>query len=277
MAQDYVTYHPSARQRNRFEDRRPRLSVWPEEEEVIPLIANAMVDQKTPGSTYSPALGSDSPPNFEALGLDPVEQLMEEIMGPRGGEFEFYPVRPRSKQQLGLLPPMQTATNVDVSMTSPNYRDVDDIYNAVFKSEHSPTTRKNPWIKTRAKPPPGGEVTAWGEAQITDGTMKTAMLSKDYGLDQEERDYAIRYIGIPSDEKAQWLTGPHEIEMYRSIAKKILSKYLRDSGGDSRRVIAKWYLGPNKKGSTDDLLKLMRSRGKPIEDYLDTYLKELGL
>jgi len=60
-----------------------------------------MVDQKTPGSTYSPALGSDSPPNFEALGLDPVEQLMEEIMGPRGGEFEFYPVN----QQLGLLPP----------------------------------------------------------------------------------------------------------------------------------------------------------------------------
>ena len=277
-------YHPSSRQRLPFE----RRSLWPQEEE-----------ERIPGSTYSPRLGSDSPINYEALGLPmdrrqrEEEQFIRSMWGdPATSDYDIQVINredlglpPLGSRQPSIMPPMVTDFKTDVSNTyapisrgAVNNRSVDDIYNAIIKSEHSPRTRSDPWIKTKAKPSPGKKFTAWGEVQITDGTMELLRDTPGF-LTSEEWQFANRYASIPSDEKAKWLTGPYEKEMYRRIAKRLMEKYLYASGGDARGVITKWYLGPNKKGSIDDLLKLMRKKLKGLknEEYLDSYLRELKL
>ena len=178
-----VRYHPSARQVTPFEKR----NLWPPEEE----------EERLPGSTYDPVLGSTSPINYEALGL-----INSPLLGP--------PLDTDFKSNISM-PSGTPLRNSLAGATS-----VDDIYNAIFKAEHR-STRKKPWIKTKVR---GGS--AWGEVQITDGTMETAMNSSSVNLTPEEFQYARRYIGIPSKDKAQWLTGPYEKEMYRTIAKKIM-------------------------------------------------------
>ena len=239
-----VRYHPSARQVTPFEKR----NLWPPEEE----------EERLPGSTYDPVLGSTSPINYEALGL-----INSPLLGP--------PLDTDFKSNISM-PSGTPLRNSLAGATS-----VDDIYNAIFKAEHR-STRKKPWIKTKVR---GGS--AWGEVQITDGTMETAMNSSSVNLTPEEFQYARRYIGIPSKDKAQWLTGPYEKRMYRQIAKKIMAYYLKISGGDPRGVMTKWYLGPNagaikgdpaSRRSLDDVLKRMTTENRR---YMEIFLKELGL
>ena len=209
--------------------------------------------------------------NREDLGLPPLED--KRLFGE---SLERTP---------SLMPPMVTDFKSKISMPSmtpvrntlAGATSVDDIYQAIFKAEHR-LTRKKPWIKTKVR---GGS--AWGEVQITDGTMETAMNSSAINLTPEEYQYARRYIGIPSKDKAQWLTGPYEKEMYRTIAKKIMDYYLRLSGGDPRGVMTKWYLGLNAgdiKGdpkSSRDLKDVLKRMSKENKRYMEIFLKELGL
>ena len=273
-----VRYHPSSRQRIPFE----RRSLWPQEEEEEVLV----------GSTYDPKLGSDSPINYEALGMwdDPedvgydVQVINREDLGlpPLEDERLFGVSLGRTPS---LMPPMDTDFKSKISMPSmtpvrnklAGATSVDDIYKAIFKAEHR-LTRMKPWIKTKVR---GGS--AWGEVQITDGTMETAMNSSAINLTPEEFQYARRYIGIPSKDKAQWLTGPYEKEMYRTIAKKIMDYYLKLSGGDPRGVMTKRYLGLNAgdvKGdpkSSRDLNDVLKRMSKENKRYMEIFLKELGL
>ena len=286
-------YHPSSRQRLPFE----RRSLWPQEEE-----------ERIPGSTYSPRLGSGSPINYEALGLpmDRRQREEEQFIRSMWGDpaTSDYDIQVINREDLGLppledkrlfgeslertpslMPPMVTDFKSKISMPSmtpvrntlAGATSVDDIYQAIFKAEHR-LTRKKPWIKTKVR---GGS--AWGEVQITDGTMETAMNSSAINLTPEEYQYARRYIGIPSKDKAQWLTGPYEKEMYRTIAKKIMDYYLKLSGGDPRGVMTKWYLGANAgdiKGdpkSSRDLKDVLKRMSKENRRYMEIFLKELGL
>lgn len=274
MANGYVRYHPSSRQIEPFE----RRNLWPQEEE----------EEVLAGSTYVPRLGSDSPINYEALGMwdDPedsgydVQVITREDLGlpPLEDERLFgEPVSSRAPSLMDTdfkskvsMPSAVPARNTLGAATS-----IDDIYNAIYKAEHR-STRKRPWIKTQVR---GGS--AWGEVQITDGTMKTVMNS--HLLTPEEFQYARRYVGIPSKDKAKWLTGPYEKRMYRTIAKKLMAYYLKLSGGDPRGVMTKWYLGPNAgdvKGdpkssrTLENVLKRMSSENRR---YMEIYMKELGL
>ena len=298
MANGYVRYHPSSRQIEPFE----RRNLWPQEEE----------EEVLAGSTYDPRLGSDSPINYEALGLPMDRRQREEEQFIRSlwddPEDSGYDVQVITREDLGLpplederlfgeplssrrvkapslMPPMDTEFKSKISMPSmtpvrntlAGATSVEDIYQAIFKAEHG-LTRKKPWIKTKVR---GGS--AWGEVQITDGTMETAMNSSAINLTPEEYQYARRYIGIPSKDKAQWLTGPYEKEMYRTIAKKIMDYYLKLSGGDPRGVMTKWYLGLNAgdiKGdpkSSRALKDVLKRMSKENRRYMEIFLKELGL
>jgi hypothetical protein len=264
-------YHPSSRQRLPFE----RRNLWPQEEE----------EEVPQGSTYNPRLGGGSPINYEALGLMDdydVQVITRKDLGlpPLEDKRLFGESLERTPS---LMPPTDFKTKISMPSMTPlrntlaGATSVDDIYQAIFKAEHR-GTRKKPWIKTKVR---GGS--AWGEVQITDGTMETAMNSSAINLTPEEFQYARRYIGIPSDEKAQWLTGPYEKEMYRTIAKKIMDYYLRLSGGDPRGVMTKWYLGVNAgdiKGdpkSSRDLKDVLKRMSKENKRYMEIFLKELGL
>ena len=292
MANGYVRYHPSSRQIEPFE----RRNLWPQEEEEV-----------LAGSTYDPRLGSDSPINYEALGLPMDRRQREEEQFIRSmwddPEDSGYDVQVITREDLGLPPLederlfgepvssrrvkapslMDTDFKSKVSMPSAiplrntlaSATSIDDIYNAIYKAEHR-STRKRPWIKTQVR---GGS--AWGEVQITDGTMKTVMNS--HLLTPEEFQYARRYVGIPSKDKAKWLTGPYEKRMYRTIAKKLMAYYLKLSGGDPRGVMTKWYLGPNAgdvKGdpkSSRALENVLKRMSLENRRYMEIYMKELGL
>jgi hypothetical protein len=267
-----------------------RRSLWPQEEE-----------ERIPGSTYNPLLGSGSPINYEALGLPmdrrlrEEEQFVRDMWGdPADSQYDIQVINREDLglPPLGLMPPRDTYKSImdtdfksKISMPSmtpvrntlAGATSVDDIYKAIFKAEHR-LTRKKPWIKTKVR---GGS--AWGEVQITDGTMETAMNSSAINLSPEEFQYARRYIGIPSKDKAKWLTGPYEKRMYRTIAKKIMDYYLKLSGGDPRGVMTKWYLGLNAgdvKGdpkSSRDLDDVLKRMSKENRRYMEIFLKELGL
>ena len=287
MANGYVRYHPSSRQREPFE----RRNLWPQEEE----------EEVLAGSTYDPALGSGSPINYEALGRwdDPedsgydVQVINREDLGLPPLEDERLFGEPLSSRRVKAPSLMDTdfKSKIPMSYDTPAFarsqqfqpvrnrlassQSIDDIYNAIYKAEHR-STRKRPWIKTQVR---GGS--AWGEVQITDGTMKTVMNS--HLLSPEEFQYARRYVGIPSKDKAKWLTGSYEKKMYRTIAKKLMAYYLELSGGDPRGVMTKWYLGPNAgdvKGDSkssrvlENVLKRMSGENRR---YMEIYMKELGL
>ena len=153
---------------------------------------------------------------------------------------------------------------------------IDGIYDAISESEHEGTSGSR-WIKSDVK-----NSTAWGEVQINDGTMETARDTPGF-LNPEEWQFANRFISIPADERKDWLIGPYEQGMYRTITKRLMQKYLDEGGGDPLWVMLKWKMGPNataKKGDSkaskklEDLLKRMK-REDPR--YMRVYMQALGL
>jgi len=194
-------YHPSSRQRLPFE----RRSLWPQEEE-----------ERIPGSTYSPRLGSDSPINYEALGLPmdrrqrEEEQFIRSMWGdPATSDYDIQVINredlglpPLGSRQPSIMPPMVTDFKTDVSLPPtlvdlvidnigerlrvPNAEKLRALGEQVsgVESKHGKRTRS-----TRS--------TARGKYQILKGTYKTALnrlgniLDRVYNVPKKDRNQQV--------------------------------------------------------------------------------------
>ena len=194
-------YHPSSRQRLPFE----RRSLWPQEEE-----------ERIPGSTYSPRLGSGSPINYEALGLPmdrrqrEEEQFIRSMWGdPATSDYDIQVINredlglpPLGSRQPSIMPPMVTDFKTDVSLPPtlvdlvidnigerlrvPNAEKLRALGEQVsgVESKHGKRTRS-----TRS--------TARGKYQILKGTYKTALnrlgniLDRVYNVPKKDRNQQV--------------------------------------------------------------------------------------
>jgi len=196
-----VRYHPSSRQRLPFE----RRSLWPQEEE-----------ERIPGSTYDPLLGSGSPINYEALGLPmdrrqrEEEQFIRSMWGdPATSDYDIQVINredlglpPLGSRQPSIMPPMVTDFKTDVSLPPtlvdlvidnigerlrvPNAEKLRALGEQVsgVESKHGKRTRS-----TRS--------TARGKYQILKGTYKTALnrlgniLDRVYNVPKKDRNQQV--------------------------------------------------------------------------------------
>ena len=194
-------YHPSSRQRLPFE----RRNLWPQEEE-----------ERIPGSTYSPRLGSGSPINYEALGLPmdrrqrEEEQFIRSMWGdPATSDYDIQVINredlglpPLGSRQPSIMPPMVTDFKTDVSLPPtlvdlvidnigerlrvPNAEKLRALGEQVsgVESKHGKRTRS-----TRS--------TARGKYQILKGTYKTALnrlgniLDRVYNVPKKDRNQQV--------------------------------------------------------------------------------------
>jgi len=191
-------YHPSSRQRLPFE----RRNLWPQEEE-----------ERIPGSTYSPRLGSGSPINYEALGLPmdrrqrEEEQFIRSMWGdPATSDYDIQVINredlglpPLGSRQPSIMPPMVTDFKTDVSLP-PTL--VDLVIDNIGERLRVPNAEK---LRALGEQVSGVESkhgkrtrsirsTARGKYQILKGTYKTALnrlgniLDRVYNVPKKDRD-----------------------------------------------------------------------------------------
>ena len=191
-------YHPSSRQRLPFE----RRNLWPQEEE-----------ERIPGSTYNPLLGSGSPINYEALGLPmdrrqrEEEQFIRSMWGdPATSDYDIQVIRredlglpPLGSRQPSIMPPMDTDFKTDVSLP-PTL--VDLVIDNIGERLRVPNAEK---LRALGEQVSGVESkhgkrtrsirsTARGKYQILKGTYKTALnrlgniLDRVYNVPKKDRD-----------------------------------------------------------------------------------------
>ena len=194
-------YHPSSRQRLPFE----RRSLWPQEEE-----------ERIPGSTYSPRLGSDSPINYEALGLPmdrrqrEEEQFIRSMWGdPATSDYDIQVINredlglpPLGSRQPSIMPPMVTDFKTDVSLP-PTL--VDLVIDNIGERLRVPNAEK---LRALGEQVSGVESkhgkrtrsrrsTARGKYQILKGTYKTALnrlgniLDRVYNVPKKDRNQQV--------------------------------------------------------------------------------------
>ena len=163
-----------------------------------------------------------------------------------------------------------------LSSNIPEPANIDRIYDAISEAEHE-GTQGSRWIKSEVE-----GSTAWGEVQINTPTMETARDTPGL-LNSKEWHFANRFIMIPAQERKDWLVGPYEKKMYRTITKKLMQKYLDESGGNPLWVMLKWKMGPNATSVLNDpkasrsLADVMERMRREDSRYLRVFMEALGL